>query len=101
MILYLRLKNSCKGGNELSMSKTEKLIARFLSKPKDFTFDELRALLNHFGYELDESGNGSRVKFINKADDDIIFLHKPHPGNIVKSYIIKDVLEKLRNGGKL
>lgn len=101
MISYLRLINSCKDGDEFSMSQTEKLIARFLSKPKDFTFDELKVLLNHFGYELDESGNGSRVKFINKADDDVIFLHKPHPGNIVKSYIIKEVLGKLKNGGKL
>jgi len=32
------------------LSKIDKLIAKFLSKPKDFTWDELIAILNHFGY---------------------------------------------------
>jgi hypothetical protein len=30
------------------MSKSEKLLQRFLSKPKDFTFEELSKLLNTF-----------------------------------------------------
>ena len=34
------------------MSKIEKLIKRFFSKPKDFTFQELKALLNAFDYMM-------------------------------------------------
>ena len=30
---------------------------------------------------------------------DVIMLHKPHPGNIVKEYAMKQVLEDLREAG--
>ena len=35
------------------MSQMEKLIKRFKTKPKDFTYDELRQVLNYFGYYED------------------------------------------------
>jgi len=49
------------------MSKQEKLLQRFLSKPKDFRYNELRTLLNGFGYEEIKTGrtSGSRVAFFN------------------------------------
>ena len=79
------------------MSKMEKLIAKFLKVPKDLTWEELVNILNHLGYS-EKSGKGktggSRIKFIN-SDNDIINLHKPHPGNIVKQYVIPQILEKL------
>lgn len=78
------------------MSKKEKLIARFLSVPKDFTYDELRTLLHYFGYEEDAGGNGSRVSFYNEETNGVIKLHKPHPGNIVKPYVIELIIVKLR-----
>ena len=37
---------------------------------------------------------GSRTKFVND-ETDIISLHKPHPSNIVKQYVIKQIIEKL------
>jgi len=37
---------------------------------------------------------GSRVKFLDE-EKRIINLHKPHPDNIVKQYVIKQILEKL------
>lgn len=79
------------------MSKIEKLIERFKTVPKNFTWDELVKVLSHYGYqELSKKGKtgGSRRKFVNKQKD-IINLHKPHPGNIVKQYAIKQVLEKI------
>jgi predicted RNA binding protein YcfA (HicA-like mRNA interferase family) len=80
------------------MSKIEKLIAKFLKVPKDLTWEELVKILNHLGYS-EKSGKGktggSRIKFIN-SDNDIINLHKPHPGNIVKQYVIRQILEKLK-----
>ena len=80
------------------MSQKDKLIERFCRQPKDFTYDELKKLLEYFGYQEDNSGNGSRVKFYNNENNDIICLHKPHPGNIVKQYVLKMVKEKLKEG---
>ena len=79
------------------MSRIDKLIERFKNVPKDFTWSELIKILAHFGYhEIGKKGKtgGSRVKFGNN-DKEIISLHQPHPGNIVKQYVIRQVLEKL------
>jgi hypothetical protein len=48
------------------MAKHDKLVERFLSKPKDFTWQELVKLLHGFGYELTSSGKtaGSRTRFV-------------------------------------
>ena len=79
------------------MSKAEKLIAKFLKVPNDLTWEELVKILNHKGY-YEKLGKGktggSRIKFVN-SNNDIINLHKPHPANIVKQYIIRQILEKL------
>ncbi len=81
------------------MSKEEKLIKRLLSKPKDFTYNELRKLLINLGYEESQSGktSGSRVAFINKNANHIIRLHKPHPNNELKQYQIEQVIEELQS----
>ena len=78
------------------MSKKEKLIKRLLARPKDFTFDELVTLLGHLGYQLDTKGktSGSAVKFKNQ-NNDAIWQHRPHPGNTLKAYQVKDVIEAL------
>jgi len=79
------------------LSKKEKLLKRFLSKPNDFTYSELVVLLNMFGYSVVESGktSGSRITFSN-ADGYYIRLHKPHPRNELKRYQVEDVIQKLR-----
>lgn len=79
------------------MSKIKKDIERLKSKPKDFTYEELKRVLNYFGFIEDNKGktSGSRVVFINEYTNAKIDLHKPHNGNNLKPYQIKDVLEKL------
>lgn len=79
------------------MSKLEKEIKRLQSRPKDFTYDELKKILNNLGFYENNKGktSGSRVAFINK-DNIKIDLHKPHPGNILKSYQIDKLLNKLK-----
>lgn len=81
------------------MSKTEKLVAKFLNVPKDLTWEEFTKVLHHYGYnEIKKKGKtgGSRRKFINvEKGNDVIIAHKPHPQNIVKRYIIEQVIEKL------
>ncbi len=81
------------------MSRQEKLLKRFLSKPKDFTYNELKTLLNGFGYSVFTGGatSGSRVAFINNKTRHIIRLHKPHPHNILKRYQIELIEYELRN----
>lgn len=83
------------------MSKDQKLIVRLLSKPKDFTYNELCRVLNSFGYEENQSGktSGSRVAFIDKSTNHIIRLHKPHPSNELKQYQIELVIEELKSRG--
>ncbi|MDO8140975.1 MAG: type II toxin-antitoxin system HicA family toxin [Candidatus Brocadiales bacterium] len=81
------------------MSKFEKLISRFLSKPKDFTYDELKRLLAGFGYEGINTGKtaGSRVVFMNPKTKHIIKLHRPHPRPELKRYQMDYIEETLRN----
>lgn len=82
------------------MGTKEKLRERFLKMPSDFTFDEMQRLLEGYGYERGNKGktSGSRLIFKN-GDKRPIMLHKPHPGNIVKEYAMKQVMEDLREAG--
>ncbi|WP_404325545.1 type II toxin-antitoxin system HicA family toxin [Aerophototrophica crusticola] len=75
-------------------------MARLKGKPKDFTWDELVRLLEGLGYREAATGKtgGSRRRFIH-ATAPTIALHKPHPGNIVKSYVIEDVVRVLTEEG--
>jgi len=85
------------------VSKKEKLISRLLSKPKDFTFNELSSLLKGFGYIQDNKGktSGARVAFINQATKNIIRLDKPHPDNNLKLYLVNYIITKLKEGGDI
>ena len=78
------------------MSTKEKLIVRFKSLPSDFTFEELERLLIIVGYERSNKGktSGSRVIYKDK-DGHPIMIHRPHPGNIIKGYAMKQILEEL------
>jgi hypothetical protein len=80
------------------MSKKEKLLERLLSKPKDFSYDELNSLLNGLGYSELNKGktSGSRVACANKDSSHIIRLHKPNPKNILKTYQVELIIEELQ-----
>ena len=79
-----------------AMNRKEKLIARFLSMPSDFQYDEMVKLLGIFDFEEIKKGktSGSRVKFMNPAGVPIM-LHKPHPSRIMKHYQLKQIKEVL------
>ena len=79
------------------MSKLEKQIERLKTKPKDYTYDEAKFMLNKMGYIENNKGktSGSKVVFINKNNVKIE-LHKPHPRNILKPYQINLILDKLK-----
>ena len=81
----------------VTMNKKEKLIKRFKTLPRDFTFDEVVSLFQGYGFELANKGatSGSRIKFYNADDQNAYIMHKPHPSNIIKGYIMRDILNFL------
>lgn len=80
------------------MSKQDKLLAKLLNQHGVFTWQELAALLRGLGYQQQE-GAGSRVKFDNGNPLAMINLHKPHPGNEIKTYAKRQIIEHLKAGG--
>ncbi|MBI5575816.1 MAG: type II toxin-antitoxin system HicA family toxin [Deltaproteobacteria bacterium] len=82
------------------MTKRDKLIQRFRSRPKDFTWNELVAMLEGFGYSRAGIGKtgGSRVRF-SHPDYPQINLHRPHPTPILKRYQVEQVEELLKGEG--
>ena len=79
------------------MSRRDKLTERLCKRPKDFTWDELEKLLAAYGFALLKGGKtgGSRRKFHNETSQDVLDLHKPHPGSILKPYQLDLIIEKL------
>ena len=82
------------------MGRREKLVTRFKGKPKDLTWGELVRLLDGLGYSEVASGKtgGSRRRFVHVTAPTIA-LPKPHPGSIVRMYVIEDVLRVLTEEG--
>ena len=77
------------------MGRKNKLLKRFLSLPKDFTFDEIVMALASFNFFEVKTGktSGSVVRF--KSNDfphERIIFHKPHPRQIVKVYVLKSII---------
>jgi len=81
------------------MSKKEKLIKRLLSRPKDFTFDELVTLMGYLGYWIAQA-SGSRVIFRHEQHHSIE-IHRPHPGNTLKPYLVRGIIKTLQEGDQL
>lgn len=81
----------------LRVSRQEKLLKRFLAKPKDFTWSELKTLLSGLGYEEVSSGktSGSRRRFTHPTRGPIM-LHKPHPDETLKAYQVTQIITFLK-----
>ena len=81
----------------------EKMKQRLLSAPSDYAFSEAETLLGNLGFKRKKGGktSGSRVKFIREKDNRRIYLHKPHPRNIMGKYTIRDLISTLRDMGDL
>ena len=85
------------------MAGREKLLRKFLSKPKDFTYSELRSLLRSLGYRETATGrtSGSRVAFIHEKTKHILRLHRPHPADTLRRYQLDYLEDELRNTGAI
>lgn len=73
------------------MSKREKLLARLRSRPKDFTWDDLVAVMKHHDCTV-EKGKGARRRFIHRNSGKHISWHQPHPGNVVRDYVVEQAI---------
>jgi len=82
----------------LKMSTKEKLILRFLTLPKDFTYDEVVRLFAIFGFEEYSKGStsGSRVQFY-RNDGQSYIMHKPHPSAIIKPTALKQLADYIKD----
>jgi predicted RNA binding protein YcfA (HicA-like mRNA interferase family) len=80
------------------MAKMEKALKRLSSKPSDFEWNELKAIMQHLGFELKTTG-GSGRKFIHSETRATYFIHEPHPSGILKAYQIRDAVAFLTKEG--
>lgn len=78
------------------MSKKDKLIERLLRRPKDFHYDEAKTLLEYFGFTESNKGKTSGSLVMSVKGDKSIMLHKPHPTGELKSYMVKQLIETLK-----
>ena len=74
------------------MGRTEKLLERLRSRPTDFTYEEVVRVLGYLGFSEVPTGGGSRVRF-QHADGRQFRMHKPHPGSIVKRYVVEELID--------
>lgn len=82
-------------------NKQDKAKERLKGLPRDYTFSEARSLLLSMGFSEYNKGksSGSRVMFTKNGVK--ILLHKPHPGNEMKQYAVRQLKEQLERMGEL
>ena len=88
------------------LSQFEKLWNRFLSVPSDFSYDDLKKIMKHYGYIENNKGktSGSRLVFIKRDDVEktTIFLHKPHGFDAyVRKAAIRSIIAAMERNGDI
>lgn len=85
------------------MTQKEKLIKRLSSIPRDFNINELNKLMQSLGYKEYKKGKsaGSRIAFYHPETKLIVNLHRPHPGNELKVYQVKEIIKFLKRTGDI
>lgn len=75
------------------MSKWDKLIAQLYNTSKEFRFDELRKILEKYGYEMKGAGSGSSHFTFRKQGCNPVTIPKSNP--VKKAYIelVRQVVE--------
>ena len=75
------------------MSKCDKLIARICTLSKDLRFDELRKVLEGYGYELNAPRSGSSHYTFRKQDCMPITIPKHEPIKKVYVEMVRQIVE--------
>lgn len=82
------------------MSQFDKLLQRIHSLDKNLRFDEIRKVLEHYGYTMDGPRGGSSHKSFRKKGFSTITIPRHDP--IKRAYIenVKNVIESEMNNDK-
>lgn len=85
------------------MGKKEVLTARLLSMPKDFEQREMDTLMGQCGCVKSDRGrtSGSAISYVHQATLRVFAYHRPHPGNVIKPYVLKAARQFLQSVGEL
>jgi|JI61114BRNA_FD_contig_21_5469851_length_1298_multi_4_in_0_out_0_3 hypothetical protein len=86
------------------MSTKKKLQEKLqrIPPPKDFRWDDLVTVMDHLGFDLDQSGGGSHKHFVLRSDaDKIVDIYRPHPNGIMYGTQLREIVEKLKDWGVL
>ncbi|MBR1810691.1 MAG: type II toxin-antitoxin system HicA family toxin [Clostridia bacterium] len=75
------------------MSKWDKLLAKILSLSNDLRFDELRKVLESYGYRMDAPRGGSSHYTFRKAGGYPITIPKHEPIKKVYVRMVKELIE--------
>ena len=75
------------------MSKWEKLLARIYTLSKDIRFDELRKVLESYGYEMNAPRSGSSHYTFRKSGCQPITIPKHEPIKKVYVEMVKQIVE--------
>ena len=82
---------------ESAMSKWDKLLSRILSLDKDMRFNELRRVLESYGYQMKAPGSGSSHCTFRKAGKNPITIPKHEPIKKVYVEMARAVVEEESN----
>lgn len=75
------------------MSKWDKLLARICSLSNNIRFDELRKVLESFGYEINAPGGGSSHFIFRKSGCHPITIPKHEPIKKIYVEMVKKIVE--------
>ena len=81
------------GDRRIRMSKWDKLLARICSLSKDLRFDELRRVLESYGYEMSAPRSGSSHYTFRKAGCYPITIPKHEPIKKVYVEMVRQIVE--------
>lgn len=82
------------------MSQWDKLLSRILSISNDLRFDEVRKVLEYYGYSMKVPNKGSSHYTFRKSGKNPITIPKKTPIKKIYVEMVKEVVEKEANDEK-
>lgn len=82
------------------MSKWEKLLSKILSLSKELRFEELRKVLESYGYIMETPRGGSSHYVFRKAGYNPITVPKHEPIKVVYVKLVREMVEREENNGE-
>ena len=87
------------------MSQKDTLVSRLLARPRDFELRELEKLLGLCGCTKSNAGRTSgsaiRYTYVRGNVKRVFSIHRPHPENTLKRYVLDGAIEFLKDIGAI